>query len=119
MEINKKQTFKRFLVSYVIIFAIPFIAIFFIYNNLLNIIEENCKDYNLNMLEQCKDLIEARMQEMNGIIVQLNNNSVLDNLMYQMNFNTGEASYYMGEIWKDISVFSLSNRFIYDFFYFQ
>lgn len=116
---NKKHTLIRFLTSYVIIFAIPFIAIFFVYKSLVYIIEKNCKDYNITMLEQCKNLVDARMQEINGIIIHMDNNYTLNDLMYQISFNTGSTSYDMKRIWDDISVFSLSNRFIYDFFIFN
>lgn len=71
------------------------------------------------MLEQCKDLIDARMQEVNGIIVQLNDSSVLDDLMFRLNFNSGESSYEIMQLWKKISVFSLVNHFIIDFFIYQ
>ncbi len=119
MKHSKHGTLKRFLLSYLIIFTIPFITGIFVYFNLVEIIEEDSKEYNLTMLEQCKDLMDNRMQEVNGIVVQLSNSSVLDDLMFRVNFSTGEAYYEMQRLWKQISVFSYVNNFIYDFFIYQ
>ncbi len=120
MQKNKRGILKRFLFSYVIIFSIPLIVGLFIYQNMVKIIEEDCKEYNLTMLEQCKDLMDARMQDINGIIVQLNDNLILNDLMFRLNFDNDESIYEIMKLWtKSISVFSLSNHFISDFFIYQ
>jgi two-component system response regulator YesN len=116
----KKNIFYTFFLSYLIILCISLAVVSFIYTNVVNVVENDVKEANLSLLEQCKDIIDQRMAEIDRIIVQLSMNDKINSLMRAPGIFKGDEYFKLWELSRQLLTYSSSNDFVKNLFlYFE
>lgn len=110
--------FKRLILSYIMVLVIPIIIGGYVYNELTDIVEQDAINRNTALLDQAKDMLDARLDEANNvtqkIIFSHSVNSMINNELNHVKFN-----YY--DIWdfnREINKFKPDNEFIRDYYVF-
>lgn len=70
LKANGIKIFVKFLLSYMLILVIPLSLASLAYREAVNTIEKNVIRYNLSVLEQSRDIIEQRLNEIENLVLQ-------------------------------------------------
>jgi AraC-like DNA-binding protein len=113
---NKKRKFiVSLLISYFLVLVIPIFVGFLVYHEVIKIVKEEAREYNIAALEQAMKITDSRMEEIENSILQL---TINPNIRYFNSiFQPFESNSYfrMWETLKDITPYTLTNDFIIDF----
>ena len=71
----------RFLRSYLLILVVPLVAASIINREFIVIMEDDARRANLGILEQCRDTLDGRLSEIDGMIANLSLNSDIVSLI--------------------------------------
>ncbi len=116
-KVHKHNVFFKFLVSYFIVLLIPITLGVFAYERTLLLVEEGIKGQNIAVLQQSKDILDARLHEVNTVLERLTLNKDILNMMKVQNpLVKKETVYTVQQIQERISVYKLTNNFIRSFF---
>ncbi|MBW7458115.1 cache domain-containing protein, partial [Paenibacillus sepulcri] len=116
MKTRFSKTFRRFLLSYLIILIIPNIAGYITYRTSIDAAEKNSIDTSLLLLKQSKDILERRMAEVQNFTRQL---AINQDIALIMNENVKKDSYNIYGLWKtwrDVSYYDKTNDFLQNYY---
>ena len=69
----------RFLLSYIIVFAIPLLCLsFYTFNHLFSIFSDELSNYQLNRLARIRDTLDMELRSMTDISIRLGTTDRLD-----------------------------------------
>lgn len=112
--LSNRSIFIRFLFSYLIVLLFALIIGGITYTTALNIVESDSREANLAMLEKSRNIIEQRLEEVHGLIMQLSLDSDINrSLMLTGPFNHGPDIYILKELQNDFTSYLLRNTFIF------
>lgn len=114
---NKGKIFFRFLISYFLVLLIPLTISTLAYNEAVKIVEKKAIQYNMSMLEQSKDIIDQRLNEINSLVIQLGLNPKVNSLINMGKLSEGSPYiYHLWDLLKDMAPYLITNNFISDFY---
>jgi AraC-like DNA-binding protein/transposase-like protein len=111
------RLFRRFLISYVVILAIPNIAGLMSYRTSASVMTNASIEHGVAQLEKSKELLERRLAEVEGFTRQLAINQDLGVLLNERVAEEDQVNVY--GIWKmsrDVTTFGQTNDFLRHFF---
>ena len=84
---RNKSFFRQFLTSYFVLLVIPFITIFITYFSAQTTIHDEITDSSANSLYQFFNVVDTKLFEMNGNVIQILNNSFVRQYAYDTSQN--------------------------------
>lgn len=109
------RVFVRFMISYLIILSLTTLVGGFAYNEALKVGRENAIEDGLAALEKGKDILEARIMEIESLIAQVNlEPEIISVLNIQKPLNT-EDYYKLRKAYFKLSSYAITNNFIDNF----
>lgn len=116
LRFKHSPIFRSFLISYVLILFIPMLTGFISYFVSSDIIKTNSLEASAMMLNQSKDILDRRMEEVENITRQLSLDQDLNYLLNEQveadHFNV----YALWKSWRNTTAYSLTNNFLEDFY---
>jgi len=105
--------------SYVLMFFIPLLICSISYRQVEINVRNNILDTNLSMLGQTKDIMDARLLEVDKLVKQLSVEPLVLNYNYQYDehFTDMERYYNVLELTKRLSLYQATNNFFINNFY--
>lgn len=116
--LNKKSIFISWLLSYMVILMIPFMINIFVYTQSISIINQEVNKANLKSLDQFKQVIDYRINEVRRLSTEISFNEKVNGLLgYKETFDTHHIRTFV-DIIKDIGTYKVANSFIDDLYIF-
>lgn len=115
----RRSLFWKLSVSYLLVLIIPILISSFVYNTAVQTVKTDAMQHNLLMLEQTRQVMDARLQEVEGIGRQIALDSKMISLMNVRNIEEGSPKQYL--VWKAINDspnFHSINTFVLNHFVF-
>ncbi len=107
----------RFFLSYLLILSFPVMAGIFVYSKTINTFENETLSNNLSLVEQTRDLLDRRLQEVDAMSSQLMLNSYIKQFMYFKGpVQEIDNAYTMWDVWTNLPEFKVTNSFIYNYY---
>lgn len=106
----------RFLLPYMLVLLIPLVTGIITHNKMVAVMEEESADGNIRILEQSKDTLDRRLQEIDSIVNQLINKPNIMNYQTVVHPFSGTTTYKTLEASRELYDYKLSNNFIYDYY---
>ncbi|GGD89230.1 helix-turn-helix domain-containing protein [Paenibacillus nasutitermitis] len=116
MKSKFSKTFRRFLLSYLVILIIPNIAGYITYQTSINAAEKNSIDTSLLLLKQSKDVLEQRMAEVKNFTRQLAINQDITLIMNESVKKDSYNIYGLWKTWRDVSYYDKTNDFLQNYY---
>lgn len=114
---NRQNIFLRFLASYLILLIIPIIVGVYVYQGVYQIINDDIKNANLSILKQSRDIIDARLAEVDIMVKQLALNPKVLTLLNMDSLQEGSPDIYkVFDVKMDLSSYRITNSFIKEFY---
>ncbi|MHA7966556.1 helix-turn-helix domain-containing protein [Paenibacillus sp. CAU 1782] len=113
---NRSLLFKL-VISYILVLIIPLLIGSFVYKEAVKTVREDAIRNNDSLLEQTKQMMDVRLDEVDAISKQLSMDDRLITLMNIKQIDSGSKDYYkIYDYVTKTSKFSLTNNFIQDYF---
>jgi len=116
---KRQNLFAKLIVSYLLVLIIPLLIGSFVYREALRMVEEDAMTNNLSLLEQTKDVLDARLEEVGAISKQLAMDERLITLVNARHIETGSKEYF--KVWNYVEKspkYNLTNNFLADYYIF-
>lgn len=113
---QKYSSLTRFLLSYIVILLIPLLTGMISYNEAVRLVEKDAREANLSLLEQTKDILDKRFDEIDSIVTQIANSTKIKRMMNVNGPLEGANAFIMYDALRDLSYYIVRNNFIADFF---
>jgi AraC-like DNA-binding protein len=105
-----------FLVAYITAFTIPIIIHTIIYHTQLQTTVEDYQNANMQIVKQCSDYLDARIEDMDSIISQFDSDPVLNYLLAtSATYESGALTYKLWLMVNKMEIYKKSNSFFHDF----
>jgi two-component system response regulator YesN len=115
--VPKQSTiFRKFLISYLIILALPSIAGFVSYRTSIEVTQSVSIENGITQLERSKEILERRMAEVEGFTRQLALNPDLSTLMNEKRKDDQDNVYGIWNVMRQVMPFSQTNDFLQNYF---
>jgi len=114
---KKTRFFTRIFRSYLLILVIPFLISLILTQISSSILESEAKKSNQATLEQTRDIVDSRIQELDSLVKQLAIDPKIKAFLGMRSFEDSDHGYY--DLWsltRSLPNFSLTNTFINKFF---
>lgn len=103
---KQKSLFYKYLLSYLLIFLIPFTTISIIFYSMsTNNLHEEIYRSNISKLEQVRDILDDRIREMRNLALTISNDSRLTSYMLNQPYSSKEGI-------NELTRYQISNSFI-------
>ncbi len=114
--LNKEHTILfKLIISYLTILIIPVFLGSIIYVQVIKISTDNAHKFNLSVLEQARDLLDARLSEIDGMARQLERDTKVLSVINSGAFGKNSSNYYkIWEAFTSIPKFKETNTFVND-----
>ncbi|BFT70194.1 hypothetical protein PAENIP36_16360 [Paenibacillus sp. P36] len=116
LKLEHSPIFRSFLVSYVLILFIPMVTGFISYYVSSDIIKSSSLEASAMMLNQSKDVLDRRMEEVENITRQLSLDQELNYVLNQQVDVDHYDVYALWKSWRNTAAYSLTNTFLEDFY---
>jgi two-component system, response regulator YesN len=116
LDIRMTKTFRKFLLSYILILLIPNISGYISYRVSIHQAEAGSIETSLILLGQTKSILERRMAEIDGFTKELALHHGISSLLYQDVQNDTYTNYSLWKTWVDFNSFGRSNDFLQNYF---
>lgn len=117
-NVQKKQLFLRFMISYILVLSIPLSVTLLVYQQSVGIVKKDALQANLSLLEQSKYIMDRGLNQVHSLSMQLSLDSKLKGLMYEKGTLTGEKVNTLYEVWQDLPNVALTGGLVKKFFVF-
>ncbi|OMF22709.1 AraC family transcriptional regulator [Paenibacillus sp. FSL H8-0548] len=108
--------FRKFLISYLIILIIPSIAGFVSYRTSISVTESISIENSVTQLQRSQEILERRMDEVEGFTRQLALNPDLNKLMNEKKIDDLVNVYGIWSLVRQVTPFSQTNDFLQNYF---
>ncbi|EKN65263.1 AraC family transcriptional regulator [Neobacillus bataviensis LMG 21833] len=115
-RLEKINIFRKFLLSYILILIIPLLASFIIYQISIYKIKENASATSQNLLNQTKDIIDQKNDEIEKFVYQMSLNPEINQLMYQKSTVDMNLAYDLYKVQKSIHPYGYTNKLFRNFY---
>lgn len=116
LKLEHSPIFRSFLISYVLILFIPMVTGFISYYVSSDIIKISSLEASAMMLNQSKDVLDRRMEEVENITRQLSLDQELNYVLNQQVDVDHYDVYALWKSWRNTAAYSLTNTFLEDFY---
>ncbi|WP_165972093.1 helix-turn-helix domain-containing protein [Paenibacillus piri] len=113
---GKKALILRFSIPYLLLLFVPLSMGLLTYNKSVALLGKEIETANISMLEQSKNMLDARMNEIAQIVRELKENPKIVHLQQLHKVMEGSSVYHVVETTTSLYHYSLSNNFIMDYF---
>lgn len=116
---NKRNIFLKLFISYFCIILIPLATCSLVYIESQKIVTENARNQNILMLGQVKDILDARLEEVEAISHQIAVDKRVISVLNVRNYKEGSADYYrIWDLCNNLPNYKLTNQLILELFIF-
>ncbi|MEH7011721.1 hypothetical protein V7087_13075 [Neobacillus niacini] len=117
-RLEKINIFRKFLLSYLLILIIPLLESLIIYQVNIHKIKDYASENSKNLLNQTRDIIDKKNDEIENFIYQMSLNLEINQLMYRKTRTDMKVAYEMiiPSAW---TILSLRFSFLIFFFFFS
>jgi two-component system, response regulator YesN len=113
----KISMFQKILISYVSILLTPFIIGSFLYREAVKIVEQDAKEFNLTFLEQSKNILDRRFEEIGEVSKQAAMNTKTMSILNLPQIKEGSKDIFkVWDLLNNLPQYKLTNNFISDIF---
>lgn len=113
LNIKSKKIYIKFLLSYILILLLALIIAFFIYEQAVGILKKHAFESSLASLEQGRNVLEKRLEDIKNMSIQLSMDQKVLNLMNPVSNDTSDLSMYdVMQAQSSISTYRITNNFI-------
>jgi len=112
---RKNKLFYNFLISYIVILIIPLLLGSFAYVNVQNLVKEDSINFNLSILEQTRDIMDNRLEELSKMCNQLALNTKFRRILSLSNPILHTEYYNFYEFINDLKPYTITDNFIGSF----
>lgn len=113
---TRSPLFRKFLISYLLVLFIPLITGFVTYGVSVNTIKSSSVEASTMLLNQTKDILDRRIEEVESFARQLAMNPDLNYLLSEVPENGDYSVYALWRAWRNTAAFGLTNNFLQDFY---
>jgi two-component system, response regulator YesN len=114
---SSSRIFTQYFISYSAILLIPFVIGTALYSSAVRIIEDSSRKSAQAILEQTRDIVDARIGELDSTARQITLSPKVLSLLYLDELTEGSGSYYgVWNLWKEMPNYGLANSFISSFY---
>ncbi|MGE8079849.1 AraC family transcriptional regulator [Peribacillus loiseleuriae] len=113
---EKIDIFRKLLLSYILILVIPLTASFIIYQVSIHEIKENATENSKNLLNQTRDLIDRKNEELETFVYQLSLNPDINQLMYRKSNEDENIVYDTYKVRNSLKQYQHKNGFFQNFY---
>lgn len=111
------RLFLRFFLPYFAVLGIPFVIGAAFYLSTVRVIEGHAKSSALAILEQTRDIVDTRFEELDSTAKQLSLSASVLSFLTMGSIPEGSAGFYeLWSYWSTLPNYSLANSFISSFF---
>jgi two-component system, response regulator YesN len=113
----KLSMFQKILISYVSILLTPFIVGSFLYREAVKIVEQDAKEFNMTFLEQSKNILDRRFEEIGEVSKQAAMNTKTMSIINLPQIKEGSKDIFkVWDLLNNLPQYRLTNNFISDIF---
>lgn len=113
---SRKSVFKTLLLSYLAVLVIPVLIGAALYQQIEAIMIENAQNSNAALIEQVKQVVDSRLEEVDQLSQHITSHPKLNNLLAMGPAQTGNERYPLVNFIKDMERYRNINSFINDFY---
>lgn len=113
---DKINVFRKFLFSYILILVIPLAASFIVYQVSIHEIKENATENSKKLLNQTKDIIDQKNEELETFVYELSLNPDIKQLMYRKSNTDKNIPYDIYKIRNSIKQYQHANTLFQNFY---
>lgn len=113
---NRVSVFVTLLMSYLVVLLIPVIVFWGLYTQIERIMIENANNSNMALIEQAKQVVDSRLDEMHLISRNITSHPRLDTLLKAGSPQTGAEHYNYYTFMQEMQRYRNSSSFITDFY---
>ncbi len=104
---KKTYVFYSFLISYILILLIPLVLGSFVYLRTFNEMQDEAVNASISMLEQGRNVLDTRLQEIQGLVRQISFSSNISKLL------VGKVDHILNlNMVRDLQTYRINNSFI-------
>lgn len=115
---GKHLVFARLLVPYMLFLILPMIVGWIIFHETRTLMEKEVTEGNMIMLEQSKEILDRRMEEINVIVQELSTDTRIGRLLSVQDPFAGANTFQVLDTHNNLYNYALSNSFMTDYFVF-
>ncbi|MEH7179267.1 helix-turn-helix domain-containing protein [Neobacillus vireti] len=115
-RLEKIKIFRKFLLSYLLILTIPLFTSFVVYQVSVHKIKENATENSQNLLNQTKEIIDKRNDEIENFVYQLSLNPEINQLMYRKSNTDINIPYDIYKVQNSINPYWYTNKLFRNFY---
>ncbi|NWQ40734.1 helix-turn-helix domain-containing protein [Bacillus sp. EB106-08-02-XG196] len=115
-RLEKITVFRKFLLSYLLILVIPLLASLIIYQVSIHKISENATENSKNLLNQTKEIIDQKNDEIEKFVYQMSLNPEINQLMNRTSSTDLNIAYDIYKVQNSISPYWLTNQLFRNFY---
>lgn len=116
----KKRTFIQLLLSYLLILSLPIIVGSYAYSKTVNVVTEEAMAASLSSLEQTRDILDRRLDEVNSMVLSLSLDPKIRSFLNIKRPFSNEDYFKAYDLVTHIRKYKLTNNFIDSFYlYFE
>lgn len=113
---HKNSVFLQFLISYIIILLVPILIGSVLYVNTLQLFKEEVIQSNMSMLEETREIINQRLDEVDNMVTRLAMNNKVKNLVFSNKSLKESEVYKLLDLERDLLPYALTNNFVSNFY---
>lgn len=113
---NRISVFVTLLLSYIVVLLIPVIVFGGLYTQIEKIMVENANNSNMALIEQAKQVVDSRLDEMHLISRTITSHPKLDSLLKSDMPQNGSEQYQFFSFMQEMQRYRNSSSFITDFY---
>ncbi|WP_240414630.1 helix-turn-helix domain-containing protein [Paenibacillus periandrae] len=113
---GRHRVFIRLLIPYILFLILPMIVGWIIYQKTIQTMEKEVTANHMNVLEQSKDILERRLEEISSIAQQLSVDTRIIQFQPVIDPFEGTNTYRVLDTNKSLYNYKLSNNFIFNYY---
>lgn len=115
-RLEKINIFRKFLLSYLLILIIPLLASLIIYQVSIHKMKDYASENSKNLLNQTKDIIDQKNNEIENFVYQMSVNPEINQLMYRKSNTDMNIAYDIYKVQNSINPYWYTNKLFSDFY---
>ncbi|WP_419955507.1 helix-turn-helix domain-containing protein [Neobacillus niacini] len=115
-RLEKIKIFRKFLLSYLMILIIPLVASLVIYQVSVHKLKDYASENSKNLLNQTKDIIDQKNDEIENFVYQMSLNPEINQLMYRTSNADINIAYDIYKVQNSINPYWNTNKLFTNFY---
>ncbi|GHH97826.1 AraC family transcriptional regulator [Neobacillus kokaensis] len=115
-RLEKINIFRKFLLSYILILVIPLLASVIVYKVSIHKLKDYATENSKNLLNQTKDIIDQKNEEIEKFVFQMSLNPDINQLMYRKSKNDINFGYEAYKVRNSLQPYLYTNKLFSNFY---